>query len=243
LRWFRSPRSFFILIAASMTAVLCAIASPLVLAAVDRSVDLNWVRLSNIGQAYGAASAALSALAVAGVGASIIYQARAVGYQRQQAVREQQRHLLSLLLADPETYAPAYWSGAATLEPVQLRRRTFVLLSITYLYFGYNSGLYTEKTLTTESLPAIFSTEVGREFWASARVDWLYSDSRQERRFGRIVDENYQKSIREPLDAAPSSMATLSVTRASKTVTCVSIAFGAIGLIAGWSIGRRSRDN
>ena len=51
--------------------------------------DLNpdWRHLADIGQAYGAASAIFSALAVAGVAAGLVYQARALRLARVQAIR------------------------------------------------------------------------------------------------------------------------------------------------------------
>jgi uncharacterized membrane protein (Fun14 family) len=50
--------------------------SPVLLRQLGRISGIDWARLSNIGQTYGAASAVLSAIALIGISLSLLVQAR-----------------------------------------------------------------------------------------------------------------------------------------------------------------------
>ena len=69
---------------------------------------VDWAKLSNIGQTYGAASAVLSALAVGGVAISLFLQANQGRANQVQMVREYQRELVRMLLDDPDLYLPCW---------------------------------------------------------------------------------------------------------------------------------------
>ena len=64
-------------------------------------LKVNWLELSNIGQTYGAVSALLSSLALAGVIASLLYQSRSNKNAVEQRVRTLQFDLLRMAMTDP----------------------------------------------------------------------------------------------------------------------------------------------
>jgi hypothetical protein len=70
--------------------------SPLALRPLASTFGLNWYVLSDAGQIYGAVFALVTALALRGVVASPLYQARDVSAARSQAIRAFQFKLLRL---------------------------------------------------------------------------------------------------------------------------------------------------
>jgi uncharacterized membrane protein len=80
------------------------ILSPLALAGIAHFRS-DWIQLSNIGQTYGAISAILSALALGGILASLLYQARDSRIAHEQMIRTFQFELIKLELDDPSLAA------------------------------------------------------------------------------------------------------------------------------------------
>src|SRR5262245_47188884 len=87
-----------LIFAAIMLALL--IISPIALQQLVRIHGVNWTRLSEIGQTYGAVSALLTALALGGV-VSLLYQARDVKAAREQASRTFHNELLKIEMENP----------------------------------------------------------------------------------------------------------------------------------------------
>src|SRR6266568_2590402 len=78
-------RIWMLIFAVGMLALV--VVSPIALQQIARIHGLNWMRLSNIGQTYGAVSALVTALALGGVIISLLYQARDVKTTREQTSR------------------------------------------------------------------------------------------------------------------------------------------------------------
>ncbi len=100
----RPSRRSVALACAAVAGITCAAGSPAVMLAMDRWLQVDWPRLSNIGQAYGLASAIFSVLAVVGVAVSLAHQSHGVVVQRDQDISDAHARLLSLVLTDPETF-------------------------------------------------------------------------------------------------------------------------------------------
>ncbi len=186
----RTIRSMSILVGVTAAAVL----SPLLLVAIGQVGALDWVELSNIGQAYGAASAVFSALALTGVVVSVGYQARAANVQRAQAVREQHRELLRLMIDDPQTYAPVWSSRRAAMPKQELRREIFAQMTLLHLETGYVAGFFTAEHIKRESsVSNLFVSDTFTNYWSHLRPVWLDSEDPVIREFGKIVDAGYQE--------------------------------------------------
>ena len=91
----------------AVAVVVLILLSPLLLRQLGRIGGVDWIRLSYIGQTYGAASATLSALAVAGVAISLFLQARQARATNIQMIRDYQRELLKMALENPSLYFPS----------------------------------------------------------------------------------------------------------------------------------------
>src|SRR5690242_93952 len=105
------PRRFALSVTAvlAVLAVLAAIAlSPLALLAFKRTNGVDWTRLSEIGQTYGAASAVVSALALGGVALSLFLQTRQSRAEQVQAIRGIHTELVRMELEDLPLYLPCW---------------------------------------------------------------------------------------------------------------------------------------
>ncbi|WP_238015270.1 DUF6082 family protein [Dactylosporangium sp. AC04546] len=222
--------------------VLCAVGSPLVLSITDGWWHPDWRRLADIGQAYGAASAALSALAVVGVAAGLGYQGRQLRLARIQATRDKHERLLMLAIQDPDAYGVMFGPEFATMPATQLRRSFFCVMALNYFKLAYEAGTLSEQNLRTEALPAYFASADSRRQWESSADDWLAERSpKAARRFAEIADDEYRKAIAagppvsEPVPAPPAPPG-----RRQAGVTPVVLGAAVTAAVAiGWLIGRR----
>jgi hypothetical protein len=185
---------------AAGVAIVGAALSPFALALAGEAIPLDWKLLADIGQTYGATSAIISALALAGVVVSVGYQARASDQQRFQVFREQQRELLLLMLEDPDTYAAVASRNRTEMSSTNLRRDVYVQLWFNYYYFGYRTGHLSERVLrATDGMPALLDNQHARRYWTRVRAGWLSDPDRASRRFARMVDLEYDAAV----DAGP----------------------------------------
>jgi hypothetical protein len=171
--------------------------SPLLMREIGAVRGMDWTRLSEIGQTYGAASAILSALALGGIAISLFVQARQTRAQQLQTVRAFQLELLQMTPDNPQVYLPCW---GATIDAPNLdiqRQNIFVNLIMVYQQMGYEIGVISEGSIRGEVLAQVFRGEAGRRHWAGARYYWGqgWSGGRRGRRFFRIVDDEYRKVI------------------------------------------------
>src|SRR2546430_9173902 len=132
--------------AAAVVIALAAVAlSPFLLGALDR-FGVDWTRLSEIGQTYGAVSAVLSALALGAVAISVAIQARQARADQIQAVRGFHLDLVRLQLDDLPTYLPC-WGPLDLPGPQAQRRHIYTGLLFSYGSMGYGVGEISEPWL------------------------------------------------------------------------------------------------
>jgi hypothetical protein len=183
-----------IIISAALIFVTVIALSPLALRQLGSIPGSNWARLSNIGQTYGAASAVLTGLALIGVVVSVAFQVRATQASREQSSQSHHTHLVEMALEDP-VYQPC-WGYAP--EPSDVYKQHFYLnLIISWWQHDYVLGGFPESALHHE-VAQIFRGEAGRRFWAETRDYRIkVSGTRKERRFWRIVNDEYRKAVAE----------------------------------------------
>jgi hypothetical protein len=171
--------------------------SPLLMRQLGTLWGLDWARLSNIGQTYGAASAILSALALGAVAVSLLVQARQTKVQQIQAVRGFHLELLRMTLDDPTVYMPCWGWNSDMPEVARERQQIFTIMMMNYEAMGYAVGVISELSLRGVFLADMFQSEVGRQYWNHARSVWTLelSESRQGRRFVQIVEDEYNRAV------------------------------------------------
>lgn len=171
--------------------------SPLLMRQLGTLQGVDWARLSNIGQTYGAASAILSALALGAVAVSLLVQTRQARVQQIQAVRGFHLELLRLTLDDPPVYMPCWGWSLDIAEETRNRQQIFTIMMMNHEVTGYAVGVVSESSLRGVFLADMFQSEVGRQYWNHARSVWTLelSESRRGRRFVQIVEEEYNRAV------------------------------------------------
>lgn len=180
---------------AALSLVLVAVAvglSPLALGTVGAFSD-DWEGLSLIGQTYGAASAVLAGLALAGVAATLVAQTRETRVSRELAVRDSTSELLRMAMDNPE-YAECW--GANLTQPTGRAQRQSMY---TNMIVSQWEMAYETRSVGEDHVRALahnlFAGRVGWEFWSRARTIRLRTaETRRSRRFHRILDEEFQRS-------------------------------------------------
>lgn len=242
-RKFQMPRATSLVVVAivGMTAVTAA--SPFVL---NRAVGLpvDWVVLSDIGQTYGAVSALLSALALSGVVASLVFQGQQVRVSRKHAYHSMQFDLMRLAFGDPETLAPVWGRIERTADAIEWTKRAYVNLIVVHLWLGYETGGANEQGVRNV-LEGLFQTVEARRYWATARPlverEWKSGSSR-ERKFFEIVDAEARRIMdRHPVAATLHRPTSTSRERRTHVTAGPFVAGIALGVVASWLGSRRSR--
>jgi hypothetical protein len=181
---------------ASLVAVALVALSPWALNTIASVHGMNWAELSNIGQSYSAAAALLSSLALVGVALSLVAQNRDAKVAREQAVRSLHSDLVRSGM-DPSLFRVVSSSRANSAPGSELRtrQRRYANLWVQYWASLHELGLITEDDLRRHLRTSLFSGDIGREYWRSIRDASIPAGSRRNRRFYRIVDDEYQKSV------------------------------------------------
>jgi hypothetical protein len=137
--------------------LLLVLLSPLLLRQLGRISGVDWARLSNIGQTYGAASAVLSAIALIGISLSLLVQARQARDERIRLVFERHVQLLSMVLERPDLYGPVM--GFSAPAGIEARQYLFATMLMNYARMGYITGIIPEEDLRAETLREVFQGE------------------------------------------------------------------------------------
>jgi hypothetical protein len=194
--------------AAIITLILTAIVglvvlSPFALAGIAHFRS-DWVELSNIGQTYGAVSAILSGLALGGIIASLLYQARDSRIAHEQMKRTFQFDLIKLELDDPSLMAAigAPWGIDALSDAELVREFLYVQMWVTSWVASYATGDFPESVVRQLAAHELFRGRAGRIYWESAGRRQLASSRGRQNRFFRILDEEYNKVISNGIPVA-----------------------------------------
>jgi hypothetical protein len=178
--------------------------SPLVLRVLDIGDEIDWNRLSSIGQTYGAVSAVVAAVALLGVMISLIVQSREVREARRNARRSHHVELMRMAMDDPG-YMEC-WGLYLTDSFVTERQYTYVNLIVAHWYSEYDIGEMSD-TLLRATAASVFASGPGRRYWQSTGTFWRDNYSgRRARRFHRVLAEVYQETIKHPPATPPATV-------------------------------------
>ncbi|BBH70950.1 hypothetical protein ACTI_76350 [Actinoplanes sp. OR16] len=97
----RFARTSLLLVLLAVVLIL-VVFSPLMMRWLSPDGEADWSQLSNVGQAYGGVSAVLSALAICGVGVTLLLQNRQTRAEQLLAIKDRQLEILRLSLEKPE---------------------------------------------------------------------------------------------------------------------------------------------
>ncbi|MET9860716.1 DUF6082 family protein [Streptomyces smyrnaeus] len=170
--------------------------TPFVLRAIAPD-GVDWSELSDVSQTYSAVSVLISAAALAGVVASLVYQARQTQTAQEEASRSTHRELVVLSLTDPVLQS-CWEPPKEPVTPDEWRRLAFTNMIVTWWENSFRLGHLTEEQLRL-MLMEHFRGAPARAHWAQAREGWLqHADaggSRRARRFPRLADQCYLAAV------------------------------------------------
>jgi len=193
-------RYFIWTAAALLAAGAFTVATPYVFLAVGRIRSGDWVQFSNEGQAYGGVAAVIGMLAIVGVVASLILQARESTATHVQMERTFHADLLNRAFDDPELIE--CW-GEAHGETVRLKQLGYVNMIVSHWFAMFEIGRMGEPELHRVAAE-IFSGMPARDYWPGARSTWLEPPSRRNLSFVAVMDEEYDQAVaRGPVDRWP----------------------------------------
>ena len=187
-----------------IASVSLVVLSPLALAEIAHFRN-DWTQLSNIGQTYGAISAVLSALALGGVIASLLYQARDSRIAHEQMGRTFQFDLIKLELEDPNLMAAAGapWSTDLPTDFDSLRQFLYIQMWVSYMAVSYVTGEASESVIRQVAALELFHGRAGRAYWAAVGKRQIVNSKGRRNRFFHLLDDEYNKVIARGAPVAP----------------------------------------
>jgi len=177
-----------------LAAVAAVLISPLMMVRLS-SDNLPWGQLADVGQAYGGASAILSAVALCGVVASLLTQRQQARQELAEMDREHHRDLIELALDNPEFLEVL---DAKTALGPYARQELYLNLVLMYWLAVWELGGIDDVELRAMTA-GMFSHEVSRRWWARVEGVWIGTRGRRERRrFISIVSEELARARTSP---------------------------------------------
>ena len=177
--------------------ILAAIAfSPLALREISNFPNLNWAKLSDIGQTYGAVSAFLAGLALIGVSVSVLLQLRETRFNRLEAGRTRHHELIGMALENP-SYFDIFGSLAFPSDMSVETRRSIAYINL-YLQFQQMLWEFSDISEAEIQISArgLFNTSLGRDYWRQYGHIRLQNDNtKREREFDQTLDKIYKEAI------------------------------------------------
>lgn len=225
-----------VIAAASLALVL---ASPLALGLFG-GAHTEWERLSFIGQTYGAVSALIAVLALAGVVLTLIYQARETRRAIEETRRQGMTELLRMAMDDVDL--DACWGPVPPdADRRERKQRLYTNMIIGQWASAYDTGALPEERLRVVAAE-MFQGEAGHTFWTEARkAASMTEGTRRERRFVQILDEVYRETV-PPHLAADSATARVSPARNRWPATLLTVGATVTALASGVLVWWRHRN-
>ncbi len=212
--------------------VVLILAVPLLMMLLSAAA-LPWNELADVGDAFGGASAVLSALALSGVGASLLFQQRQIRQELADLDRQQHIELLKLAIEHPELIEVLDRDTAGTSHP---RHEIYANLAMMYWLAIWQLGEIDDAELRGMAA-SMFRSDISRRWWSRVGGEWIGTRLHPERhRFLEIITrEHTAATLSEP---PPGPIRP--IPRGSRhTVAWLTVVAGAVAL--GGIYGRRSR--
>ncbi|MFI1994841.1 DUF6082 family protein [Actinoplanes sp. NPDC020271] len=150
---------------------------------------LPWARLADVGDAFGGVSAVLSALALSGVGASLLFQQRQIRQELADLDRQQHMELLKLAIEHPELIEVLDSETAATTHP---RHEIYANLTMMYWLAIWQLGEIDDAELHGMAR-SMFRSDISRQWWSRVGSEWIGTRLRPERhRFLEIITREHE---------------------------------------------------
>lgn len=153
-------------------------------------LPLPWGQLGDAGQAYGAASAVLSGLALLGVAVSLVIQQRQHRMTEEQTVRQRHFDLVRLTLDDMKFLNSWGFAPKVDYDPALVG---FSNLILTHWLMLWRVGHVDEDTLRSNAR-VFFAGQVGRDHWRQDGGSWPTVGPR-DKQFVEVLDQEYRRAV------------------------------------------------
>ncbi|MFG6201358.1 DUF6082 family protein [Nonomuraea sp. JJY05] len=183
-------------VAAGLAILLMLLASPFALGQLASAAGIDWASLADVGDAYGSAVALLTAVSLLVLAVSVAFQARTARISSETAVRTLHVEMMRFAIEDPSLMQMegAEWDGTAE-GAEEMRRWAYINMQLG-LYRSFHALKELPSPELRMAMAARFTSRLGREHWEHNRIWFQASErNRHDRRFNRIVEEEYQKAI------------------------------------------------
>jgi hypothetical protein len=222
--------------------LVLVVLSPIGLRTVSALPNLNWGRLSNVGQTYGAVSALFAALALVGVSISVLLQLREIRFNRLEAGRARHYELIRLAMENPSYLGIFSFPEDASIEVRQAIAYINLCLQFWQMLWEFSDISETELRAQARGL---FSTSQGRDYWRQyGHVRLANDNTKKERAFDRAIDIVYKEAVASgpPANMVPSLESSAPGKRTLDPNKLIGLAFTfACGITIGRLV-RRPRD-
>jgi hypothetical protein len=195
--WVRQWWRTVAIVSVAVAAAVLTIISPILLDSMARR-PMDWSRLSDAGQAYGAASALLSGFALCGITVSLIFQRRQALVTLQHSVRQRQFELAGMAMADPVLL---YAIEPYTVNRGHERLQIFANQWVHHWRMCWDLGDMDDAAVRM-SIGTLFEGEVGRRWWEENR-DSFQSQRGRLRRFASLVEDEHRKALASGIPPVP----------------------------------------
>jgi hypothetical protein len=186
MRWRRIPSVVLLVV----LAVLVVLTPVVVLVLIALKGRLSWQRLGEVGEAFGAVSAVVSAMALLGVVTSLVIQQRQNRVTEEQTVRQRHFELVRLTMEEPKFLYAWGYQPERDHDPALLG---FGNLIVSHWYMLWRIRNIDEEALR-RNVAVYFGGSVGRNHWRRAGPDWATPD-RRARQFVAILDQEYRRAV------------------------------------------------
>ncbi|MGR6921147.1 DUF6082 family protein [[Actinomadura] parvosata] len=183
-------------VTAGFAVLLMLLASPFVLDRLAAATGINWASLADVGDAYGSAIALLTAASLLVLAVSVAFQARTARISSETTVRMLHLEMMRFAIEDPTLLQMegAEWDGTAE-GAEEMRRWAYINMQLA-LYRSFHALRELPTAELRMAMAARFRSRLGRKHWEHNRT-WFRASERNghDRRFNKIVEDEYQKAI------------------------------------------------
>jgi hypothetical protein len=216
-------------------ATLAILTPALILSLAAVRDPLPWQRLSEAGEAFGAVSAGVSAVALLGVVTSLMIQQQQNRMMEEQTVRQRHFDLVRLTMENPKFLYAWGVRPDADDDPELLG---FGNLIVSHWLMLWRIRNIDEETLRRNAA-GYFAGSVGRDHWQRGGPGWATPDRRTER-FVEIMNDEFRRAVSQgPPISVPPSRAGRPATSRKNWRLVTEIAIAGMAILAVRQAGRR----
>ena len=218
-----------------LSVIVVVLGFPLLMVLLSGS-KLPWDRLADVGDAYGGASALLSAAALCGVGASLVYQQRQLRQEMSMIERQQHFDLVKLSLENPELMRALDEDLSSSPDGRQI---AYLNLMMNYWLAMWELGEIDDSELTGLA-SGMFRGATARSWWGSYGSGWI--GTRRKPRRQRFIDIVSAAHARTSVTPDVRGEETVKRSQSWIRIASVGIPLAVAGAVVGVSRYRRARS-